>query len=227
MPRKLSLLMELWFAYTQRRNSSPSAADFVSKYRAITCASKLQLCIGRGKSLRTSGILYFVTASCNSASASAQSEHCKSSKATSATRDPAGGRSALVSPARMADGVTRNRTTSKASIEVRRRFIATRIPALLSLWPLIIDEPHTPCTSPKAIPHCYVFGPSIEKGHPERSEGPPLRSDFQYRLRSFNQPSILLCLSVRFAFRTSAQKRETRFVSAPRCDSKGGLLYAS
>ena len=52
-----------------------------------------QLCIGNGKSWRTTGIFSDLETSLTSGAARAQSGHCKSSKTTIATLLPAGGRS--------------------------------------------------------------------------------------------------------------------------------------
>src|SRR5215469_10424775 len=54
--------------------------------------------MGRGKSYCTSGMLYFLAASCSSGAARAQSGHCRSSNTSSATFEPFGGFSTEVSP---------------------------------------------------------------------------------------------------------------------------------
>src|SRR4051795_7765747 len=52
-----------------------------------------QLCMGSGKSCCMSGILYVCEACTSNGAARAHCGHCKSSKTTSATGEPLGGRS--------------------------------------------------------------------------------------------------------------------------------------
>src|SRR6516162_8048225 len=95
------------------RYSSPNVLDLVSNQRAFTAASNDQLCMGKGKSYCTSGMLYFLAASCSSGAARAQSGHCRSSKTRSATFDPLGGRNTDVSPAHASDTPSRANTATK------------------------------------------------------------------------------------------------------------------
>src|SRR5271169_244741 len=79
--------------------------------------------MGKGKSYCTSGMLYFLAASCSSGAARAQSGHCRSSKTRMATLEPLGGRKTEVSPAQ-AKVLARSRHEAiRKACRIRVRFI--------------------------------------------------------------------------------------------------------
>src|ERR1051326_1999740 len=76
--------MNLW-------KSFPKSLDLLSKYRAHTDASKPQLCMGKGKSCRTTGTLCLAAISQTMGNEREQSGDCRSSNITIATFAPRGG----------------------------------------------------------------------------------------------------------------------------------------
>src|SRR5579859_7391045 len=76
-----------------------------------------QLCIGKGKSCRTTGILYVLAACATRGACRLHCGHCRSSKTTIASVDPLGGRSAGLT----ASCADRNDVSKTAANVIRRK----------------------------------------------------------------------------------------------------------
>src|SRR5437016_9734345 len=82
----------------------------------MTAAWNDQLCMGKGKSWRTTGILYVLAACSTKGAARRHCGHCRSSKTTKASCDPLGGRSAeLASCATAHDAMKKSTKRNESS----------------------------------------------------------------------------------------------------------------